>query len=77
MTTYEDLQNAMAFTNNAMADLRDDLQDLRTGFKICASQELEDILADVEYSSDEVRSGIRAVIANFEILIREAKKDDL
>ena len=40
MTTYEDLQNAIAFTTNSMADLRDDLQDLRNGFKICASQEL-------------------------------------
>ena len=76
MTTYEDLQNAIAFTQNTLNDLRDDLQNLRTGFKICASQELEDILADVEYSCGEVRAGIRAVIANFEILIREAEKDE-
>ena len=74
MTT--DLQKAIAFTLNTLNDLRGDLRCLRDVYEDSTSQELEDILADVEYSCDEVRSGIRAVIANFEILIREADKDE-
>ena len=70
-----DLEKRIAFTQRALNDLMEDLRNVEV-YEDSTEMELEDILSEIEYSSDEVKAGIRAVIANFEILIREADKDE-